>query len=135
MDGAAGGTTGATRCPSQGLDLQSSRLARGRSAVENAVGRAAAGLAVGHADGRPRSTPGSTSRPTTAAASPGPLALAALERHRFRPAASGPWPPSHGGRTVCPRKAGAPVPAVPDRWRLPIPARGRDRLREIGRNG
>ena len=50
---------------------RSSRLARGGSTVENAVGRAAAGLAVGHADGRPRSTPGSTSRPTTAAASPG----------------------------------------------------------------
>ena len=52
----------ARRCPSQGL--------RGLQVIA-AVGRAAAGLAVGHADGRPRSTPGSTSRPTTASASPG----------------------------------------------------------------
>ena len=61
---------------------RSSRLARGRSIVENAVGRAAAGLAVGHADGRPR-----------------------RRLARFRAAASGPWPPSHGGRAVRPRES------------------------------
>ena len=74
---------------------RSSRLARGRSTVENAVGRAAAGLAVGHADGRPRSTPGSTSRPTTASASPG---------RSLRPPSSGtgsaPPPPARGRRRM-----------------------------------
>ena len=56
---------------------------------------------------------------------PWPLALAALEQHRFRAAASGgPWPPSHGSRTVRPQspsrlcvptRCRVPVPAVPDR--------------------
>ena len=83
---------------------RSSRLARGRSTVENAVGRAAAGLAVGHADGRPRSTPGSTSRPTTASASPG---------RSPRPPSSGtgsaPPPPARGRRRM------ADAPSAPSR--------------------
>ena len=56
---AAGGTTGETRCPCQALRLQVIAARAGRSTVENAVGRAAAGLAVGHAAGRP---PGSRTR-------------------------------------------------------------------------
>ena len=66
-------------------------------------------------DARPRAWPSDTltggrvrrlarpAAPTTAAASPWPLAQTALERHRFRAAASGPWPPPHGGRTVRPQ--------------------------------
>ena len=85
---------------------RSSRLARGGNTVENAVGRAAAGLAVGHADGRPRSTPGSTSRPTTAAASPG---------RSPRPPSSGtgsaPPPPARGRRRMADAPS-APGPAV-----------------------
>ena len=50
----AGGTPGATRCPSQALGLQVIAARAGRSTVENAAGPAAAGLAVGHADGRAR---------------------------------------------------------------------------------
>ena len=85
--------------------------------------RAAAGLAVGHADGRPRSTPGSTSRPTTASASPG----------------RSPRPPSSGTGSAPPpparrrRMADAPSapqepdhkPALTGSWQVA----GRDRTR------
>ena len=85
MDGAAGGTTGATRCPSQGLGLQviAARAGRPRAWPSD------------NADGRPRSTPGSTSRPKTAAASPG---------RSPRPPSSGtgsaPPPPARGRRRM-----------------------------------
>ena len=49
-------------------------------------------------DARPRAWPSDT--------------LAALERHRFRAAASGPWPPSHGGRAVRPRARQVNRPGV-----------------------
>ena len=88
---AAGGTTGATRCPSRALGLQVIAARAGRSTVENAVNRAVAGLAVRHADGRPRSTLRSTSRPKTASASPGrsprPPSIERLQR--FRAVATG----------------------------------------------
>ena len=35
---------------------------------------------------------------------------------------SGRWAERRGGRTVCPRKPGAPRPAVADGWRLPSAA-------------
>ena len=74
---------------SQGLGLQVIAARASRSTVENVVGRAAAGLAVGHADGRPRSTPGSTSRPMTASTGPGRFApgrprAAPVPRRRLR---------------------------------------------------
>ena len=84
---------------------RSSWLARAGAPVENAVGRAAAGLAVGHADGRPRSTPGSTSRPMTASTGPGRSPRPPLERHRFHAAAS-------GGRG---RRRMADAPSAPSR--------------------
>ncbi len=90
-------------------------------------------------DARPRAWPSDTltggrvrrlarpAAPTTAAASPWPLAQTALERHRFRAAASGPWPPPHGGRTVRPQLAreawstGAAVAGAPWQTRRPPP--------------
>ena len=111
--------------------------------VDNALGRAAAGLAVGlAATPRAASTPGSTSRPTTPSASserspataggtgtdvrvtglaarPGPP-RAAPRRPVLRP-----WPPCHGSRTVRPQSPsrlcasdstpGVPCREVPDR--------------------
>ena len=105
---------------------RSSRLARGRSTVENAVGRAAAGLVVGHADGRPRSTPGSTSRPTTASASPG----RSPDADRGPRTASA---PAAGGRTPCPtRGARGSARTQPRRTDGMIDDEGTHRARRAG---
>ena len=112
-----------------------SRLVRGGSTVENAVGRAAAGLAVGHADGRPRSTPGSTSRTHDRRrqpwpARPGRPRAAPVPRRRLRLVAAVAWrthrPPPAGAGSVVNRCGGgwsavADAPSVPGRRNSPRP--------------
>ena len=87
----AGGTTGATRCPSQGLGLQviAARAGPEHRSRTRSVARPRA-LAVGHADGRPRSTSGSTSR-THDRPSPGLPRAARVPRRRLRPVAAVAW--------------------------------------------
>ena len=71
-----------------GLQVIAARA--GRSTVENAGGPAAAGLAVGHADGRAGAFDAWLDQPPHhRLRQPWPLAQAALQRHRFRAAASG----------------------------------------------
>ena len=95
----------------KGSACRSSRLARGQSTVENAVGRAAAGLAVGHADGAAAfERLASTSRPTTAAASPARSPRPPSSGTGSAPPPPARWPPSHGGR---------PPPSGRTRRRLP----------------
>ena len=76
-----------------------------------------------NADGRPRSTLGSTSRPKTAAASPGRSPRPPSSGTGSAPPPPAPWPPSHGGRTVHPvRQAwstGAEVAGAPWQTRRP----------------
>ena len=122
----AGGTTGATRCPSQALGLQVIAARAGRSTVENAGGPAAAGLAVGHADGRAGAFDAWLDQPPHhRLRQPWPLAQAALQRHRFRAAASGgrrrrrmaAAPSALRARHGCvrPTRRRGAVPEVPDR--------------------
>ena len=110
---ATGGTTGGTPATvrPKASACEPAR-SRGRSTVENAVSRAAAGLAVGHAGRAAASTFLARQQPHDRLRQSWPLAQAARERHRFRAAASGP-PPSHGGRAVR-RPAQQPSAAAAD---------------------
>ena len=114
----------------KGSACRSSRLARGRSTVENAVGRAAAAWPSDTLTGGRVRRLASTSRPTTASASPARSPRPPSSGYRFRAAASGPWPPSHGGRTVRPPSrcgeawsTGAEVAGAPSQTRRPPPRR------------
>ena len=85
---------------------RSSRLARAGGPPTTRAGPAAAGLAVGQADeGAARSTAGSTSRPTTASASPG-------RSPRPPPAAPGSAPPPPAAVPAVAWQPHRPPPAV-----------------------